>query len=244
MSILKLIWTFFYIGAFTIGGGQVAISLMYEPFVDSGIITAEQFYNMVAISESTPGPIGINMATYIGYELYGVPGGILVTAATVLPSLIIILVIAGFFDRYRDTALVKSVFSCVRPVAAALIGMAGWNVLNISLVKTFSAARLCIFIFLLVLVFLDVILKAAGKKKNAVSAEASVSGSAENAGITEDAGTDSAENAGNSAEANEENSAKCGKVSILKKISLYIRKNKVPPMLLMIAGAAAGILFL
>ena len=80
------------------------------------------------------------------------------------------------------------------------------------------------------LVFLDVILKAIGKEKDAVFSEASVSGSTENAGITEEAGTD--------------NGAKCGKVSILKKISLYIQKNKVPPMLLMIAGAAAGILFL
>lgn len=230
MSILKLIWTFFYIGAFTIGGGQVAISLMYEPFVDSGIITAEQFYNMVAISESTPGPIGINMATYIGYELYGVPGGILVTAATVLPSLIIILVIAGFFDRYRDTALVKSVFSCVRPVAAALIGMAGWNVLNISLVKTFSVERLCIFIFLLLLVFLDVILKATDKKKEAAPAEAEIPCSTEK--------TDSLEETGASC------CTKDGKHSKLKKLSLYIQKNKIPPMLLMFAGAAAGILFL
>ena len=230
MSILKLIWTFFYIGAFTIGGGQVAISLMYEPFVDSGIITAEQFYNMVAISESTPGPIGINMATYIGYELYGVPGGIIVTASTVLPSLIVILVIAGFFDRYRDTALVKSVFSCVRPVAAALIGMAGWNVLNISLIKTFSVERLCIFIFLLLLVFLDVILKAISKKKDKVSVGDGAQCSAENADKREDAG--------------EGSSTKCGKVSRLKKISLYIQKNKVPPMLLMAAGAVAGILFL
>ena len=83
------------------------------------------------------------------------------------------------------------------------------------------------------LVFLDVILKAIGKKKDAVPAEASVSGSAENAGITEEVGTDSAENTDSTE-----------KVSKMKKLSLYIQKNKVPPMLLMAAGAVAGILFL
>ena len=70
MSLLQLMWTFFYIGLFTIGGGQVAITLMYQPVVEGGLLSADQFYNMVAVSESTPGPIGINMATYIGCELF------------------------------------------------------------------------------------------------------------------------------------------------------------------------------
>lgn len=71
MTLLHLMLTFFYVGLFTIGGGLVAITLMYGPIVEGGLISSEQFYNMVAISESTPGPIGINMATYIGYQLYG-----------------------------------------------------------------------------------------------------------------------------------------------------------------------------
>ena len=94
MSLLQLAFTFFYIGLFTIGGGQVAITLMQQSIVSSGLISQAQFYNMVAISESTPGPIGINMATYIGYELYGIPGALAVTGAQVLPSIIIILIIA------------------------------------------------------------------------------------------------------------------------------------------------------
>ena len=101
MTLLHLMLTFFYVGLFTIGGGLVAITLMYGPIVEGGLISSEQFYNMVAISESTPGPIGINMATYIGYQLYGVVGGIATTAATVLPSLIIIKLIARFFNRFR-----------------------------------------------------------------------------------------------------------------------------------------------
>ena len=146
MTLLELLWTFFYIGLFTIGGGQVAITLMYEPLVGGGIISGEQFYNMVAVSESTPGPIGINMATYIGCELYGVMGGILVTLATVLPSLVIILVIAKFFDKYQEKPLVKSVFTCIRPVSAGLIAVAAYEVLKISLIQPFSIVRLCIYL--------------------------------------------------------------------------------------------------
>ena len=146
MTLLELLWTFFYIGLFTIGGGQVAITLMYEPLVGGGLISGEQFYNMVAVSESTPGPIGINMATYIGCELYGVMGGILVTFATVLPSLVIIIVIAKFFDKYQEKPLVKSVFTCIRPVSAGLIAVATYEVLKISLIQPFSFVRLGIYL--------------------------------------------------------------------------------------------------
>ena len=146
MTLLELLWTFFYIGLFTIGGGQVAITLMYEPLVGGGIISGEQFYNMVAVSESTPGPIGINMATYVGCELYGVIGGILVTLATVLPSLVIILVIAKFFDKYQEKPIVKSVFTCIRPVSAGLIAVAAYEVLKIAIIQPFSFVRLAIFL--------------------------------------------------------------------------------------------------
>lgn len=134
MTLLKLMWTFFYIGLFTIGGGQVAITLMYEPVVGGGLISPEMFYNMVAVSESTPGPIGINMATYIGCNLYGVLGGVLVTFATVLPSLIIILIIARSYIAFQEKPLVKTVFSVVRPVSAGLIAVAAWNVLKIAVI--------------------------------------------------------------------------------------------------------------
>ena len=154
MTLLELLWTFFYIGLFTIGGGQVAITLMYEPLVGGGIISGEQFYNMVAVSESTPGPIGINMATYVGCELYGVIGGILVTLTTVLPSLIIILVIAKFFDKYQEKPIVKSVFTCIRPVSAGLIAVAAYEVLKIAIIQPFSFTRLGIFLIALGLLFI------------------------------------------------------------------------------------------
>ena len=100
MSLFQLIFTFFYIGLFTIGGGIVALTIMQQTLVNPGIISQEQFYNMVAISESTPGPLGTNMATYIGYNLYGIPGGIIATLSEAAPSVIIILIIAHFMKKF------------------------------------------------------------------------------------------------------------------------------------------------
>lgn len=121
MSLLELVFTFFYIGLFTIGGGVVAITLMQQALVTPGIISQDQFYNMVAISESTPGPLGTNMATYIGYNLYGIPGGILATLAEVLPSIIIITIIAHFLKKFKDNLLVKNTMAFLRPVTTGLI---------------------------------------------------------------------------------------------------------------------------
>ena len=81
MTLLNLFFTFLQVGTFTIGGGLVAITIMQQILVTAGLITPEKFYTMVAISESTPGPIGINMATYIGCELYGPLGGCVATFA-------------------------------------------------------------------------------------------------------------------------------------------------------------------
>ena len=85
ISLFELFAIFFYVGLFTIGGGLVAITLMEQTIVARGLISPEQFYNMVAVSESTPGPIGINMATYVGTSLFGVKGGIIATSASVAP---------------------------------------------------------------------------------------------------------------------------------------------------------------
>ncbi len=121
MTLLQLAFTFFYIGLFTIGGGVVAITLMQQSIVSAGLISQEQFYNMVAISESTPGPLGINMATYIGYELYGVGGALVVTGAQVLPSIIIILIIARFLKSFRNNSLVQGSLAFLRPVTTGLV---------------------------------------------------------------------------------------------------------------------------
>lgn len=135
MTLVQLMITFFYVGLFTIGGGLVAITLMYGPIVEGGLITSEQFYNMVAISESTPGPIGINMATYIGFELYGILGAVATTTATVLPSLIIIILIAKFFNRFQEKSLVKAAFTGLRPATSGMIMVAFVQVFVIAILN-------------------------------------------------------------------------------------------------------------
>ena len=108
MSVLGLFFLFMYIGLSTIGGGLVAISLMQQELVSRSIISSERFIAMIAVSESTPGPIGINMATYIGYELYGIWGGLVLTTGIVLPSLIVIVLIARFAQSFQNAAPVKN----------------------------------------------------------------------------------------------------------------------------------------
>jgi chromate transporter len=134
MTLLKLFFTFFYVGLFTIGGGLVAITIMFDPIVGAGLITSEEFYNMVAISESTPGPIGINMATYVGFKLFGVLGGVATTMGTVLPSLIIIVIVAKYFAAFHEKPLVKAAFYGLRPTTSGMIAVAAAKVLAITIV--------------------------------------------------------------------------------------------------------------
>lgn len=132
VSLLWLFCTFFYIGLFTIGGGLVAITLMQQTIVDKGLVSVEQFYNMIAISESTPGPVGVNMATFLGYKFYGIPGAIITSIGEVLPSLIVILIIARIIMKFRQNRCVQSVFSFLRPAATGMIFVIAVNMcLNI-----------------------------------------------------------------------------------------------------------------
>ena len=133
MILWELFFTFFQIGLFTIGGGLVALTLMQQTIVSRGYITQDQFYNMVAISESTPGPIGMNMATYIGNEFYGVPGALITTTGQVLPSIICILLIAHFFSKFQERPLVKAAFSCLRPATTGIILVAAAQVFSLAL---------------------------------------------------------------------------------------------------------------
>lgn len=135
ISLFALFATFFYIGLFTIGGGLVAVTLMQEMIVDRGLISPDQFYNMLAISESTPGPIGVNMATFLGFQFYGIPGAVITTAGEVLPSIIVILIIAKLFLSYKNTKVVQTVFIPLRPAATGLMFVATFNVLLLSLVN-------------------------------------------------------------------------------------------------------------
>ncbi len=130
-----LIAVFFYVGLITIGGGQVAITIMQQVLVDQfKLLSIDKFFNMVAISESTPGPIGINIATYVGTELYGVFGGFITTLGEVLPSLITIILIARFFGKFSDKAGVKAAFSTLRPSVSGVIAVAAGRVIILALI--------------------------------------------------------------------------------------------------------------
>ena len=133
-TLFFLFFIFFYIGLVTIGGGLVAITIMHQVLVDRfALISDELFYNMVAISESTPGPMGVNMATYIGTELYGAGGGVITTAGQVLPSIICILIVAKFFGMFSEKAGVKAAFSTLRPAVTGVIAVAAAQVFILAL---------------------------------------------------------------------------------------------------------------
>lgn len=129
-----LIAVFFYVGLITIGGGQVAITVMQQVIVEKfQLLSSADFYNMVAISESTPGPIGINIATYIGTELYGPFGGIITTVGEVLPSIICIIIIARFFGKFSEKKGVKAAFSTLRPAVSGVIAVAAAKIVVLAL---------------------------------------------------------------------------------------------------------------
>jgi len=135
VSLFELFWVFFYVGAFTIGGGLVAITFMQQEIVGRGLITAEEFFNMVAISESTPGPIGINMATYVGYRMHGPLGGVITTVGTVLPSLICIIVIARYLGKFQERPAVKAAFYGLRAGTTGMIAVAAWQVIAVAILS-------------------------------------------------------------------------------------------------------------
>lgn len=114
MILLLLMWEFFKTGLFAIGGGLATLPFLYEMSVKTGWFTATDIANMIAISESTPGPLGINMATYVGYNTAGVAGAILAPIGEVLPSIIIILIIAKVLEKFKENQIVQDVFYGLR----------------------------------------------------------------------------------------------------------------------------------
>ena len=136
MIYLTLAYEFFKIGLFSIGGGMATLPFLMDLTSRYDWFTASELANMVAISESTPGPVGINMATFAGYHAAGIPGALVATLSLVAPALIIITIIAKFLENFRENKIVTAVFYGIRPAVAALIGYAVWELLKIALVIT------------------------------------------------------------------------------------------------------------
>ena len=114
----KLFWEFFKAGLFAIGGGMATVPFLQEMGDATGWFTSAELADMIAISESTPGPIGVNMATYVGNVTAGIPGGIIATLGLVTPSVIIILIVATVLKKFRDNKYVNSAFYGLRPATA------------------------------------------------------------------------------------------------------------------------------
>lgn len=136
MIYLRLFFEFFKTGLFSIGGGMATIPFLSRMADKTGWFTQGQLADMVAVSESTPGPIGVNMASYVGYTTAGIPGVIVATFGLVTPCIIVILIIARFLQKFRSSPLVDKIFYGLRPASTALIAAAGWSVVCMALVNT------------------------------------------------------------------------------------------------------------
>ena len=121
---LRLFWEFFKTGLFAIGGGMATLPFLKDIGEATGWFTQTDLMNMLAVSESTPGPVGINMATYVGFTVGGVPGAVVATVGEVTPSIIVILIVAAMLARFRDSRYVANAFYGLRPASTGLIAAA------------------------------------------------------------------------------------------------------------------------
>lgn len=162
---LTLFWEFFKTGLFAVGGGLATIPFLSDMVSRYGWITQEQLANIIAVAESTPGPVGVNAATYMGISAasqYGVAagllGGVIATLALILPSIVIIILVAGVLERFAKARIVDDLFRALRPTATGLVAAAGFSVLVVALQATltfspfaFSVDYRCVILFALLL---------------------------------------------------------------------------------------------
>lgn len=133
---LRLFWEFFKTGLFAVGGGLATLPFMYDISDKTGWFTHSMLADMVAVSESTPGPIGVNMATYVGFVTGGIPGAVIATVGLVTPSVIVILLIARVLKAFRENQYVDAGFYGLRPCSIGLIAAAGVLVVKLALFNT------------------------------------------------------------------------------------------------------------
>lgn len=133
MIFLRLFYEFFKTGLFAVGGGLATLPFLYDMSDKTGWFTRMQLADMVAVSESTPGPIGVNMATFVGYETAGVAGAVVATLGLITPSVVVILLLAAVMQKYRCLRSVNNAFYGVRPASTGLISAAGLSVFAIAL---------------------------------------------------------------------------------------------------------------
>lgn len=134
MMYLQLFWSFIQIGLLSFGGGYAALPLIQmQVDTEHGWLTLQEFADVLTISQMTPGPIAINAASFVGTRLLGIPGAIVATIGTVLPSMIIVLTLAWFYFRYRKLTAIQGALYGLRPAVVALIASAGLSILFLAL---------------------------------------------------------------------------------------------------------------
>ncbi|MCI7189119.1 MAG: chromate transporter [Lachnospiraceae bacterium] len=137
MLLLKLFFAFIQVGMFSVGGGYAAIPLIQEQIVNIyGLMSMEEFSDLITVAEMTPGPISINSATFVGMRLAGIPGVLLCSIGCIIPSFCICLTLAHFYYKYRTVSGVQVVLGSLRPAVVALIGSAGASILILGLFQT------------------------------------------------------------------------------------------------------------
>lgn len=134
MILIRLFYEFFKTGLFAVGGGLATLPFLNALADSTGWFTRAQLADMVAVSESTPGPMGVNMATYVGFTVGGIPGAVIATLGLITPSIIVILIIAKLLEKFRDSRAVSSAFYGLRPASTGLIAAAGLSVAATTLV--------------------------------------------------------------------------------------------------------------
>ena len=135
MIYLQLFWEYFKAGLFAVGGGMATIPFLYDISDRTGWFSHADLADMIAVSESTPGPIGVNMATYVGFSMRGIPGALVATVGLVLPSVIIILIVAKILKKVKGNRTVDAAFYGLRPASTAMIASAGVAVMKIALLE-------------------------------------------------------------------------------------------------------------
>ena len=160
MILIQLFYEFFKAGLFAVGGGLATLPFLQDISAKTGWFTLDQLADMIAISECTPGPIGVNMATYVGFSTAGIPGALAATLGLIAPSIIVILIIAGFLKRFQDNRYVQAAFYGLRPASTGLIGAACISVAVTALLNLsrFSESRAIMDLFQWKAVILAVIL--------------------------------------------------------------------------------------
>lgn len=140
MKLLLLFYEFAKVGLFSVGGGLATVPFLQSMGEKTGWFTNAQLSTMIAVSESTPGPMGVNMATYVGYSISGIPGAVIATLGLITPSIAVIIIIAGFLQKFRQSKTVDAVFYGLRSASTALIASAG---LSVAMVGLLDRGRKC-----------------------------------------------------------------------------------------------------